>query len=134
MLMEIKGIEKLYRIKRLTGSCYYVVTDSIEALAKYCVAKEKSGYLISSITEIQPNGSTPRVAIRSLPEYKKAQKEILTFKEFQETSIFKKASIIEVYDKHGYPIEIDWLKIHSYHLVLEHYIKNDILSITIDAD
>lgn len=53
MLMEIKGIEKLYRIKRLTGSCYYVVTDSIEALAKFCVAKEKSGYLISSITEIQ---------------------------------------------------------------------------------
>lgn len=134
MLKEIKGTEKLYRITRVIGSHYYVVTDSMEALARYVVAKEKEGYLISSIAEIQTDGKTPRVAIRSLPEYKAAQKEIMTFREFQQTEIYKQSDIIEAYDKHGYEIEIEWLEVHSYHIVLEYHIKNGALTIIVDAN
>lgn len=133
MLKEINGFEKLYRITRVTGSSYYVVTDSIEALAKYVVAKEKEGYLISSVAEVQTDGKTPRVAIRSIPEYKKAQKAIMTFKEFQRTDEYKQADIIEAYDKDGYEIQIRWLETHSYHIVLEHYTESEVLTIVVDA-
>lgn len=133
MLKEIKGFEKLYRITRVTGSSYYVVTDSIEALAKYVVAKEKEGYLISSVAEVQTDGKTPRVAIRSIPEYKKAQKAIMTFKEFQRTDEYKQADMIEAYDKDGYEIQIGWLETHSYHIVLEHYTESGVLTIVVDA-
>lgn len=134
MLKEIKGFGKLYRITRATGSCYYVVTDSIEALARYVVAKEKAGYLISSIAEIQTDGRTPRIAIRSMPEYKAAKEAIVTFKEFQQTDEYKQADIIEAYDKDGYEIQIEWLEVHSYHIVLEHYTESGVLTIVVDAN
>lgn len=134
MLKEIKGFEKLYRITRVIGSHYYIVTDSMEALARYVVAKEKEGYLISSVTEIQVDGKTPRVPIRSLPEYKAAQKEIMTFKEFQQTDEYKQADVIEAYDKDGYEIQIEWLEVHSYHIVLEHRTESGVLTIVVDAN
>jgi hypothetical protein len=134
MLKEIKGFEKLYRITRATGSHYFVVTDSTEALVRYVVAKEKAGYLISSIAEVQTDGKTPRIAIRSLPEYKAAQKAIMTFKEFQQTDEYKQADVIEAYDKDGYEVQIEWLEVHSYHIVLEHRTESGVLTIVVDAN
>lgn len=133
MLREIKGAEKLYRIKRTNGSSIYVVTDNIKELARYCVTKEKGGYIISGISEIQIDGSTPRVAIRSTPEYKAAKKEILTFKEFRQTDVYKTADAIEAYDMDGKEIDIDWLESHSYHIVMDYHTDNKLLMIRVDA-
>ena len=70
-------------------------------------------------------------------EYNKENEDIvLSYKqrEFQQTEIYKQSDIIEAYDKHGYEIEIEWLEVHSYHIVLEYHIKNGALTIIVDAN
>ena len=133
MLREIRNFEKLYRITRQSGSRHYVVTDSIEALARYVVLKEKQGYLISSIAEMQTDGSTPRISIRSTPEYKKAKKEIMTFEEFQRTAVYMQADTVEAFDKEGRELELDWLKKYSGdYIVVEYRYINLTLDIVVD--
>lgn len=76
MLKEVKGMEKVYQIKTHLGYRYFVITDSIDELASFCAAKDKAGYIISSVCEMQPDGKTPRISIHSMPAYKEAKKKL----------------------------------------------------------
>lgn len=132
MLKEINGQGKLYRIKRQIGSVHFVVTDSIQELARYCAAKEKGGWIISSVSEICSDGSTPRISVRSMPEYKKAKKEIMTFKEFQQTEAYKSADVIEAYNSDGREVIIRWLENHSHHIVVDCHTDGKVMQIIVD--
>ena len=44
MLKEVKGMEKVYQIKTHLGYRYFVVTDNLDELARFCAGKDKEGY------------------------------------------------------------------------------------------
>lgn len=48
--------------------------DNIDELARYVAESDKQGYIVSSVTEINLDGSHPRVAITRLKAYKDALK------------------------------------------------------------
>lgn len=72
MLKEVKGMEKVYQIKTHLGYRYFVVTDSLDELARFCKGKDRQGYCISSVCEMQPDGKTPRISIHSMKAYKES--------------------------------------------------------------
>ena len=73
MLKEVKGMEKVYQIKTHLGYRYFVVTDNLDELARFCAGKDKKGYVISSVVEMQPDGKSPRIAIHKMKAYKEAK-------------------------------------------------------------
>jgi hypothetical protein len=42
-------------------------------LTKFCAGKDKEGYMISSVVEMQPDGKSPRIAIHKTKAYKEAK-------------------------------------------------------------
>lgn len=75
MLREVQNNERVFCIKSHLGVKHFVVADNAEEVAVWCANKEKTGFLISSVTEICVDGTTPRVPIRSMAAYKKAKRE-----------------------------------------------------------
>lgn len=76
MLREIKG--NLYCIKSYTGVRRYVECDNVEELAEHVADMEvNKGYIITSVTSICIDGSTPRVAVRSMKPYKSKYKKLM---------------------------------------------------------
>lgn len=132
MLKEVKGMEKVYRVKNVHGYCYYIVTDNEEELAKFCAIKDKAGCIISSVSEMQPNGKTPRVSVCSMPAYKEAKKKIMPWDRFQETMTFKAADVFEISDIDGNEISPENVK--SYWLVVDYHLKSGFLNIVIYND
>ena len=69
-------IEKqLYKINRYYGRSEFVEADNIDEVAKYVGENDKRGHTVMSVTEINLNGTHPRVAISKLKAYKDAVKE-----------------------------------------------------------
>ena len=69
--MAVKRIEKqLYKISRRYSSSEFVVADSLDDLARYVAQMDKKGATAMSVTEINLDGTHPRVAITSLKAYK----------------------------------------------------------------
>lgn len=66
--------KKLYKINRFYGRSEFVEADNIDELARYVAESDKQGYIVSSVTEINLDGSHPRVAITRLKAYKDALK------------------------------------------------------------
>ena len=66
-------IEKqLYKITRYYGRSEFVESDDIKEVAEYVGKCDKSGNIVKSVTEINIDGSHPRVAVCKLKEYKDA--------------------------------------------------------------
>ena len=71
--MEI--IEKqLYKITRYYGKSEFIEAESIDEIAKYVGESNRAGQTVSSVTEINLDGTHPRVAITKLQAYKDAVK------------------------------------------------------------
>jgi len=71
----MRVIEKqLYKINRHYGRSEFVEVNNLDELARYVAESDKQGYTVSSVTEINLDGSHPRVAITRLKAYKDASK------------------------------------------------------------
>lgn len=68
----IKG--QLYKINRYYGRSEFIEADSIDEVAKYVGESDKAGNIVMSVTEVNLDGSHPRVAITKLKAYKEAIK------------------------------------------------------------
>ena len=77
MLRLINGFNSVYCIKTYSGVRHYVETNSESELAIWCAEKDVEGWLITSVTKLDNDGSTPRVPIKSMPEYKKKIKQMM---------------------------------------------------------
>ena len=76
--------ERLYKVKTTTD-CFLVIvgkgcremtkrTELFE-LCRSIVELESEGRIITAVTALAPDGSTPRVAFRNTSEYRRAKKE-----------------------------------------------------------
>lgn len=76
--------ERLYKVKTTTD-CFLVIvgkgcremtkrTELFE-LCRSIVELESEGRIVTSVTALCPDGSTPRVSFRYTPEYHRAKKE-----------------------------------------------------------
>lgn len=73
----MRSIEKqLYKITRYHGRSEFIEADSVDEVAKYVAESDKAGNTVSSVTEINLDGSHPKVAITKLKAYKDAIKEV----------------------------------------------------------
>jgi hypothetical protein len=77
----VKVIENiLYKITYY-GSSKFIEAETKKDLFKYIIDEESKGYLITSVTLIEPNGKTPKVAFKTDSEYKALKKKINSNKE-----------------------------------------------------
>ena len=68
-------IEKqLYKIRKYYGRTEFIEADNIDEIAKYVGESDKAGNIVTSVTEINPDGTHPRVAVSKLKAYKEAVK------------------------------------------------------------
>ena len=76
-----RRINKLvYRVSARSEH-FFVEADGDDDVARWCACHEHThGDPIQGVVMITPWGDTPRVAVRSNPEYKKAKKELKTEK------------------------------------------------------
>lgn len=77
MVREIKG--SIYVIR---GSCrrnQFVECDNLKDLY-YHIAEEweLKGYMVSSVTRLDPDGSSPRISVLTNKEYKEIKRLIVT--------------------------------------------------------
>ena len=71
----MRVIEKqLYKINRYYGTSEFVEAENIDEVAKYVGESDKAGHTVMSVTEINLDGSHPRVSISKLKAYKDAIK------------------------------------------------------------
>lgn len=71
MINEVaKGFNNLYCIKTYNGVRHYVETNSEQELAIFCAEKDIEGWIITSVTRLDNDGSTPRVSVKSMKGYK----------------------------------------------------------------
>lgn len=72
---SMRIIEKqLYKINRYYGKSEFVEADSLDEVAKYVGECNKRGETVMSVTEINLDGTHPKVAITKLKAYKDAVK------------------------------------------------------------
>ena len=68
-------IEKqLYKINRHYGRSEFIEADNLDDVARYVGESDKKGNTVMSVTEINIDGSHPRVAITKTKAYKDALK------------------------------------------------------------
>lgn len=68
-------IEKqLYKINRYYGRSEFVEANNLDEVAKYVGESDKAGQTVMSVTEINLDGTHPRIAISKLKAYKDAVK------------------------------------------------------------
>ena len=71
----MRVIEKqLYKINRHYGQSEFIEADNIDEVARYVAESDKKGITVSSVTQINLDGTHPRVAITKLEAYKEAVK------------------------------------------------------------
>lgn len=69
-------IEKqLYKINKIGGSVF-VEADNLDEVARYVGECDKKGYSVLSVTEINLDGTHPRVAVCKMKAYKDAVKKV----------------------------------------------------------
>ena len=67
----MRQIEKqLYKINRYYGRSEFIEAENIDEVAKYVAESDKAGNNVMSVTEINLDGTHPRVAITKLKAYK----------------------------------------------------------------
>ncbi len=66
--------KRLYKITRYYGKSEFVEAESIDEIAKYVGESDRVGHTVSSVTEVNLDGSHPRIAICKLKAYKDAAK------------------------------------------------------------
>ena len=76
MLKEINTKNTLYKVNQMYGSSYFVEASSKEELFVFVADKVSKGAIISSVTEVRLDGSTPKVKVLSDKEFKKILKNI----------------------------------------------------------
>ena len=68
-------IEKqLYKITRYYGRSEFIEADSLEEVARYVGESNRIGNTVMSVTEINLDGTHPRVAVTKMEAYKEAVK------------------------------------------------------------
>ena len=101
---EIKGC--VYRIKTKSAAWLVEVDeneDQIAELAKFCAEKAAMGYLITSVTRIfDCSTDTPRIAVLSSPDYKKAYAAARKEQAFWEQPASLPESVEELVDRAEY--------------------------------
>lgn len=69
-------IEKqLYKINRYYGTSEFVEAENVDEIAKYVAESSKKGQIVMSVTEINLDGTHPRIAITKLKAYQDVIKE-----------------------------------------------------------
>lgn len=76
MLREINTKNTLYKVNQMYGSSYFVEASSKEELFVFVADKVSKGAIISSVTEVRLDGSTPKVKVLSDKEFKKILKNM----------------------------------------------------------
>ena len=66
--------KQLYKIKRYYGKSEFIEADSLDEVARYVGESDKAGHTVMSVTEINLDGTHPRVAITKMKAYKDAVK------------------------------------------------------------
>lgn len=66
--------KQLYKITRYYGKSEFIEAESIDEIAKYVGESDRAGQTVSSVKEINLDGTHPRVAISKLKAYKDAVK------------------------------------------------------------
>lgn len=66
--------KQLYKITRYYGNNEFIEAESIDEIAKYVGECDRAGQIVTSVTEINLDGTHPRVAISKLKAYKDAVK------------------------------------------------------------
>ena len=67
MVKEING--RLYKVNTMTKT-FFVEAYTLMDLYQYVAQKAVDGYYVLSVTELESNGSTPRIPVLSTKEYK----------------------------------------------------------------
>ena len=67
---------QLYRINRYYGKNEFIEAANIDEVAKYVGESDKTGNTVMSVTEINIDGTHPRVTIKKTKAYKDAVKEV----------------------------------------------------------
>lgn len=71
----MRVVEKqLYKINRYYGKSEFVEAENVDEVARYVAESDKAGHIVMSVTEINLDGTHPRVAITKLKAYKDAKK------------------------------------------------------------
>lgn len=71
----MRVIEKqLYKITRYYGRSEFIEADSLEEVARYVGESNRTGNTVMSVTEINLDGTHPRVAVTKMEAYKEAVK------------------------------------------------------------
>lgn len=66
--------QQLYKIKHHYGSDEFVEADNVDEVARYVGELNKAGNTVMSVTEINIDGTHPRVVINKLKAYKDSVK------------------------------------------------------------
>ncbi len=66
--------KRLFKINRYYATSEFVEAASIDEVARYVAESDKKGQTVMSVTEINLDGTHPRVAINKLKAYKKQKK------------------------------------------------------------
>lgn len=66
--------KQLYKITRYYGRTEFIEAENVNEIAKYFGESDRAGHTVSSVTEINLDGTHPRVAITKLQAYKDAVK------------------------------------------------------------
>lgn len=86
-MYEIKEMEQVFRVKFVTGNARIVVVDTNNSNEKFMcesfvllnlcraiIELENKGYIISSVTRVEADGTHPKVRYRDTKEYRYAKK------------------------------------------------------------
>ena len=86
-MYEIKEMEQVFRVKFVTGNARIVVVDTnnpnekimcesfvLLNLCRAIIELENRGYIISSVTRVEADGTHPKVRYRDTKEYRYAKK------------------------------------------------------------
>ena len=67
---------QLYKINRYYGRSEFIEAENIDEVARYVAESDKAGNIVMSVTEINLDGTHPRVAITKLKAYKEVIKGV----------------------------------------------------------
>lgn len=67
---------QLYKINRYYGRSEFIEAENIDEVARYVAESDKAGNTVMSVTEINLDGTHPRVAITKLKAYKEVIKGV----------------------------------------------------------
>ena len=73
----MRVIEKqLYKINRYYGKTEFIEASNLDEVARYVGESDRMGNTVMSVTEINIDGTHPRVTIKKTKAYKDAVKEV----------------------------------------------------------